>query len=661
MRMWEAFFAMRRSARLLLVSLRGILQRPELNAGKISVITVLGSTIAIAVFIAFFEAHVQRAIAAPDIVSTSVTVLNTPPQWVEDAQETPPSASTSPTSIGSAVTWTGRAVDSNNESYYLLICKTSGTPTANSGAAPTCNGGISNQWNVSSLTASNATATAATTTTETWVFASEHYDWWGWVCDANASLPRCNAASRQGAYPYESPFVVNHRPYFTNITNDGPEDPGGTVTWSSTAFDNDATGTADTVTLVVCKTNDFTGSYCGPGGTWATSTAVTTNAATTTPIAIPSQDKTYDAYVYMYDNHGLVASTSFHGFNSTFVVNNVAPTTTQSSITLIDSYSSSNPVPGGDLNLWNAVSTSGPYRVHFTAVDNNSCQADGGGAELTFAVTGVYRSGIGQTGCDDASEYNSNYCYAASSTLFAAGVPNMTGARGMSCAATTTGAGACGGATDTTVDWECTFPLWYNADPTDGSLASDTPHFNQNWLASVRVQDDDSASSTFQESTIVAGSQPNVASFVAFDVSSTTIPYGGIEPGNSTTSVPTDLITQGNTGLDETIYGDSMCTTWTVFDSCDNGGQNPASEIPATTSQKIATSSVAWSHAEMYFVGASTTPRGFQIRVPKTTATASPQTKYNYWNIQIPSAITLAGSYSGQMVVTGISSNAAFW
>jgi hypothetical protein len=442
---------------------------------------------------------------------------------------------------------------------------------------------------------------------------------------------------------------MNHPPAFISISNDGPTDPGDTVTWTSDSYDNDATGTPDTLRIFVCKAADFTGTYCGVGGSWATSTTyVATDVATTATTVIPSQDKTYDAYVYIADQHGLVATSTIHGSNSSFVISNVAPTITAATMSLED-------VDGGnDLTISVAMGTSGPFRLEFSAVDNNSCLNSSSGNELNFAVIAAYRSGVAQTGCNDSGEYNSNNCYAATSTLF----------NGMSCQqATSSPQDLCSGASDPAVDWVCTFPLWYNADPTDAT----TPWTAENWMASARIQDDNFASSTLTEGT----SGDEVTSLLAFNVSSTSIQYGGLEPGQTlAVSTTSDFRAEGNVGLDQDIYGATMCTDFSSLggpgnpDACDTNGVDPTRDIPATTTQKVATSSLAYSHPEAYFIGASTTPFGplsFEIRVPKTTSTSSPATRYNYWGISIPSAITLAGSYTGQDTIIGKKSNISFW
>jgi len=608
----------------------------QASAGKVTLFTALGGAfLIVAVFLASFDVAVPTAIA--DDVTTSVTVLNTPPTWTVNAQEATESSTTTPTNTGTALSFTATATDSSNDNYYLLICKTSGAPTPNASAAPSCNGGVGNQWAVSGATASGAQATASTSTIETFPFNAEENDWYAWVCDGNASLPRCNASYTQGGGATVSPFVINHPPVFAAVLNDGPADPGDTVTWTTTSYDLDVSDVPDTVILYVCKANDFTGSGCGAGGSWATSTLMASNAATTTVLSIPQQDRTYNAYVFLEDSHGHTATSTIQGTNSSFVVNNVAPTVTASSIDLLDQDLA------GTLTLDAAFATSGPFKVTFESVDNNGCQNSVAGNEVTSAVAAVYRSGITQAGCNDSSEYNSNYCYAATSTLFSSHI---------TC---TQDGGSCGGATFTEATWTCNFDLWYNADPTDTGTQFDAQH----WLASVQLGDDDFATSTLTETT--AGGE-EMGSFLAFNVSTTSIAYGGLEPGSTTTPlvVTTDLDAWGNTGLDEDLYGDTMCTTWTAPDSCDSNGISATNDIPVGN-QKFASSSIAYDSGFSYTLTGSTSPAELLLRVLKTTSTSSPQTKDTYWGIAIPWTITQAGNYAGQNTIIAKKSNASFW
>jgi len=217
-----------------------------------------------------------------------------------------------------------------------------------------------------------------------------------------------------------------------------------------------------------------------------------------------------------------------------------------------------------------------------------------------------------------------------------------------------TDGGSCSGSSDSTATWTCTFPLWFNADPTDlGSF-----YAAQNWLGGVQVTDDNGLLSPFATST--TGNE--LDSFLAFAVTKNSISYGGLQPGqqNDPLATTTDLQEQGNTGIDETLYGDTMCTTWTAADSCDSGGVDATRKIPVSN-QHFATSSVAFASSQASSLTASTSPSSVGIHVLKTTATSSIQTKNTWWGINVPGAITVAGSYSGQNTVTAVKSNASFW
>lgn len=602
------------------------------SAGKVTLFTVVGATVAVAIgSFAFFDVNVSTVSA--DDVTTSVTVLNTPPVWTIDAEESTESSTTTPTNSGAVLSFVGTATDSNNDNYFLLICKTSGTPTASSNAPPACNGGVSNQWARSATTTSGAQATASTSTKETFPFNFEANHWYAWVCDANASLARCNATFKQGSGATASPFVINHPPTFISVSNDGPVLPGIPITWTTVASDTDAIRGADTLALFVCKAADFTGSDCGVGGSWASTTYYAlNNPQASTTIAIPTQDKQYSAFVYVIDFKGRTATSSQQGFNSAYYVSNATPSVTAATISLVDTDNS------GNLTLLTPHASTTGFKVQFEVTDNNSCLNASSTREIGTTTINVYRSSVTQAACMVSGDYNSNSCYTAQSSLFP-----------ISC---TQDVASCSGASDVSATWTCTHTLWYNADPTDAS----TQYTADNWLASVQAYDNNYATSTLTEST--TGNE--LSSFLAFDVSSTSISFGALEPGqqNDPLATTTDLLAYGNVGLDEDLYGDTMCTTWTTADSCDVGGVNAGTKIPVSN-QKFATSSVAYAAGNT--LTSSTSPTLLLINVPKTTATSSPQTKNTWWGINIPSAITLAGNYSGQNTITAIKSDPTNW
>jgi len=599
------------------------------TGGKITISALLSvALISVTSFGAFFELHIPTAFATP--VSTSVNVLNTPPQWTVDAQESTESSTSTPTNAGTTLSFVATATDSSNDNYWLIICSASSTPTAHNNAPPTCSAGI--QWAISATTTSASSTVAATSTIANAPFNVESNAWFAYVCDGNSTGAQCNTTVKQGTGLTVSPFVINHPPIFSAISNSGNVNPGAVETWTATATDTDLIRGGDTIKLIVCKAADYVGGGCGVGGTWASSTLAHFNPATSTTITIPAQDKTYNAFVYITDQNNLDATSTFQGSASNYVVNNVAPTVSSSTISILNATSSASNIT---LTVPNA--TSGPFFVTFTVTDNNGCQNASLGNEIVSATTSIYRSGVGQASCQLSGAYNTNSCY-----------PSVNAQTQISCVQTSCVPGT------TNAGWQCTFPLWYNADPTDtGSQFS-----AQNWLASVQVTDDNGALSPISESS--TGNKVN--SFLAFGMTKTSISYGGLQPGNNTgtLSTTTDLIAQGNVGLDENLYGDTMCTTWTTADSCDAGGVNAATKIPVLN-QKFGTTSVAYGSAFATALTASTSPTNLGIHVNKTTSTSSPQTKNTFWGIAIPGTITLSGPYTGQNTVIATESNSAFW
>jgi hypothetical protein len=529
-------------------------------------------------------------------------------------------------------------------------------PTANTSAAPTCNGGVSNLWAISGPTVSGVESTAATSTVETVYWATEKNDWYGWVCDGNITGPRCNALytngePSSGSYPNDaSPFVINHPPQFSTASNNSPQNPGGTITWTVTATDTDHIRGVDALTLFACKTASFstsTNSGCN-GGAWATSTPITVGntIATSTPIPIPYQDKLYNAFLYVEDDHNLGATSTLQGGSSNFTVSNVAPSIDPASVSLVGTTT--------NLQLFNPASTSGPYKVQFVVTDNNSCQNASSGNEISLATTSVFRSGVGVSSCQTSAQFNTNQCY-----------PSSDSRTYITCTQDTSGAitgNGCSGASDATVGWVCTFQLWFNADATTAS----SQFSSQNWVAGVQALDDNFATSSLATST--TGTE--LDQFLAFDVSQTSIAYGGLQPGDQidplSNATTTDMKAQGNVGLDEYLYGDSMCPNWlNQPDYCDHAwGANGIATSTATSTitvwnQKFATSTLSYASSTM--LSGSTSPTYFALQVPKTTATTSIQTRDTLWAIRVPSTITKAGDYSGVNTIYAATSNFNYW
>ncbi len=617
------------------------------TAGKITVFT---SLIGIFVFFLAFITNLgvtEVTTVGAENASTTVTVLNTPPVWTASTTEEFESSQTLPTNAGSEVSWVAVGTDSNSEDYYLLICGTSNTPSSTSGGAPHCNGGT--QWAVSTATISGTQARAATTTLDGW---GESNAWYAWVCDGNVGSPRCSTLYTQGVNATNtSPFEVNHRPLFSAFWDNSPAVPGTMVTFTSTSSDTDSSGTQDYVKLFVCATSGFNTSTDSCTGTTLASTTVftQTNATATYTIVVPTQDQDYSAYGYIIDSHGFESAGVSQNTDSTLSVSNAAPTVDASTVSLVQPVTT-------DIVLINEAAETTGFTLSFTTLDNNSCDAAGGGAadEITGYELSIYRNGSGlvtssSSTCPVTGPYDPNNCYPSS-------VPTATW--NLVCTPDT---GTCLGGSDVDMEWDCTFPLWYVADPTDGTATS-TQYSTNDWRAQVRALDDGQehnlVSLTGPESQSASG--VDVKSLLAFALNTLSIPYGSLEPGQKNTflTATTTVASTGNVGLDKDVTGQSMCTTYTNANPCPTSA---TSTIPESE-QVFGTSTIPYDDAVLAgSTLSSTTAKEIEINVPKSTATSSQAIANAFWGIQVPATITFAGDYKGENTFTARVGESSNW
>lgn len=620
------------------------------NAGK-ATIAMLVSFVFVAALAVLFGVqnggHVA-SVQATSTATTTVTVLNQPPQWTESAREFWASATSTPTNSGSTTVWTAIATDSNSEDYYLLICMSSSTPTPTQDGAPVCGGGGTDQWAVSASTVSGARATVSTTTNEAW---AEKNDWYAYICDKNSGSPRCNDIMYNGlheagaASATSSPFMVNHRPTITVAADDSPTVPGATTTWTTTAGDPDSVGGDDTIQLHVCKAQDFDATIpaCGVGGFFASSTFVTDDPTAEYNVVIPSQDTDYDAYVYVVDEHNhpaTVGASPWHSSSTVLTVANSAPYVASSTIQLYDSFGTT--TTDQLLALTVEEGETQNFVLEFEVDDDNSCEAFGGGDEIQSAEINVFRSAVGGTiglGCDASGEFDANSCYThtTSATNWAPTCYQVPG--------------TCSGPTDTAATWECTFPLWYIADATDVG----SQYAGEDWRGSARATDEALTGnySTYDGVVDAAGSA-NIEQFLSFRATGSPIAYGSWEPGQGNTNLTasTTMYVTGNTGLDQALSGDAMCIT---YPTC-TGYATSTIFVPY---QHYGSTSVAY--ASGIELSTSTLAVPFNLRIPKTQATSSPENAKTYWGILVPGSITVAGDYIGRNYIDALVSPSGEW
>lgn len=527
-----------------------------------------------------------------DDVGTSVNVSNTAPNFTVDPAENPASVSTSPTNAGSDVTFQATANDDNGDQYYLAICKGTGITAGNDGP-PTCTAG---NWCISSATNDDSQASCSYTTQSG---DSESNAWHAYVCDKLASGASCSSAS-QGSGDSGSPFAVNHRPGFSAISNNTPQDPGSDITWTTTASDTDTDGTSDTVKLVVCKTAGISADDCDGGASdrWCASSLVASDPTCSYTLPVPTVDQSYDAYVYVVDNHNFESGSANQGTNESYTANNVAPVV--SGITLNS---------GSDISLTENTTTS--VTMGATVTDNNAC------TDIATVEDNLYRSGIGSTSCDNNAEDNDNNCYAQISCSIPGGAANP-----------------CDGDTDTSAEYECTVSVQYHADPTD----TNTTYSAENWLTTVNASDE----ALNHNPGIASGVE--MLSLVGYDVTSS-IDFGSLNAGDS--NDPLDKITTitatGNVGLDEELSGTDLT----------DGG---------TGTIGVGNMEYALSSSTAYGAGTdlTTSPAEAELNCLKTTDSASAETKNTWWGLFIPTD-TIAGSYTGTNTITAVKGEYAAW
>jgi len=227
--------------------------------------------------------------------------------------------------------------------------------------------------------------------------------------------------------------------------------------------------------------------------------------------------------------------------------------------------------------------------------------------------------GNARDACDSSGEANGNHCY-----------PEIT---------CNVDAGSCTGDTDTTATYTCTANLESYADPTD----ADTPYSGQYWLSLMKATDDDSAIGSEETKQGVV-----LNSLIAFSIDSS-IFYGNIGAGSSndpldvtTTSTPT-----GNTGLDHEVSGPAnMCTD---FPTCSGSTIGIANQRYATASLTAFSSGTVL----------TTSPVSVTMNILKPI-NATPASKNLWWGIYVPTDAD-AGTYYGNITVTGIKSNISNW
>jgi hypothetical protein len=155
-------------------------------------------------------------------------------------------------------------------------------------------------------------------------------------------------------------------------------------------------------------------------------------------------------------------------------------------------------------------------------------------------------------------------------------------------------------------------------------------------------------------STVVTSANTStVLSFLASQLNTPSINFGSLSSGSTTPTLAqtTTLSELGNLGLNETLYGTSMCTT---YPSC------PVSTTSTIPVGQItyATSGVVYASGTALLVNPGAL---LAIQIPKSTSTATSSLGATYWGISVPSSILLAGNYTGQNTFVAQRSAPSSW
>lgn len=507
------------------------------------------------------------------------------------------SASSTPTNVGSDVTFSTTATDPNGDGYWLAICKTGGSITpGTSGAAPTCTAG---DWCISSSAAASGVQNSCTYTVQQ--SDSESNNWEAYVCDDDSTTSSCSAADTG-----DSSFNVNHPPVIGTVAI-GPSygssasvDPGngttGVVYFQVGVTDPDSNGGQDTIDMYACSgaTTGFVASTatCTGGTLLCSDTGVTTGTnaqCSDSDLApIPTTHGTKNVKIYLRDNSSTKLADDGTNNSQSYSITDVAPTVSNFSI-------GSNPLVPIAGNSVNQTYTA-------TISDNN------GFADITSASGAIYTSPATLTGagiCTTDSEFN---CYDTPSC-------SLTGGSGTS---VTANCGAAGNLITT----------WFNIKP------------SSEWKAHVNAVSDLGTTSLATEGTFT------VNSLNALAVAEANINYNNLSPGATSTSQTITIQNAGNVITDALISGDNMEVTSYSGSDC----VNDADCISRAQQHWAASSSFTWGSGDFTLLETPSVGTASNGCSDRTIAVTSDHTTLTtsqiYWKLKIP-ATQAAGSYTG--------------
>ncbi len=524
-----------------------------------------------------------------DSMNFTINVANNAPS-VGSPSDNSSSVST-PTNVGSNVTFTTTATDSNGDGYWLAICKTGGSIVADeAGGAPSCTAG---NWCISSSAVASGSQNTCTYTALQ--ADSMSNAWEAYTCDNNSTGSSCSSSNTG-----DSPFNVNHPPVIGTVTI-GPSygssasvAPGngstGEVYFRVGVTDPDTESPADTVDMYACSPDttsfDASSGACTGGSLYCSVTGVSSgsNADCTDSNLVPVPTahalgaNAKDVKIYLRDSSSTPLKDDGTNNDYTYEVTDVDPSI--SSFNVVN-----NP-------LVPIAGSSNTQSFSATITDNN------GYADVESASGAIYLAPatLKSTGdCNTVSELN---CYDISICELSSGSgANVT---------VTCGTGS--------------HPLttWFNISP------------SSSWKAHINSV---AGSTTYSFET---ESSFTVNSLNAISVSELNIPYGSLALGAVSASKTTTLQNAGNIVTDVLIDGLNMTADSNILARAQQHW-SPSSSFTWGDSDYTLVENAAVGSAS-----AGCSDRSIAVTSDHNTMTNSPI----YWKIKIPSS-QASGSYSG--------------
>ena len=383
-------------------------------------------------------------------------------------------------------------------------------------------------------------------------------------------------------------------PSFTEMSNNGPKNPGSAISFTANAEDADGKN----LKLVVCKTAGLDGEECdgGESDTYCESTLTPSYPSCTWDIPTVYPDGSYNAYPYIFNSEGIASEDALQGAAHTFGVNNVAPTIPNVGIIGI-------PL---DNTIRLVTDDTKEVKISTTISDNNGCANN----EIASVKAYFYRSGVGYSSCSQSAHSNPNNCY-----------PEI------SCTLNT---GSCSGASQTHT---CTTNLVHYADSTE----TGSPFDAQDWVVTIKAIDNGlGTAGTNPQTTLKHVGGFHVGNLLAFSVTPS-LDYGIKEVNQSSMGSQITVTSGGNIAQNHSLWGEDMCQDYPI---CNNYSIEVGAQRYATSS------SINYENATPLAYN----PTPVYTNLAKQT-TSTPTTVSIWWGIKVPLG-TPVGGYDGMNWLT---------